>query len=140
MIGGEAEVVKRLEPMFAALAPGASKVSRTAGRAGPINTAELGYLHCGPSGRRSLCEDDSQRHRIWPHGGLRRGPRTFFTTPTSARPAARLMPRRLRCETRSTIKYDFDLAAISEVWRQGSVVASWLLDLTAAALAQNPTL
>jgi 6-phosphogluconate dehydrogenase len=139
MIGGETEVVKRLEPMFGALAPGADKIARTPGRNGPLNTAELGYLHCGPSGAGHFVK--------MIHNGIEYGLMAAYAEGLNILHHANIGKSDNVADAETTplrnpqhYQYDFDLAAISEVWRRGSVVASWLLDLTAAALAQNPTL
>jgi 6-phosphogluconate dehydrogenase len=139
MIGGEADVVKRLEPMFAALAPGDGKVARTPGRTGPVNTAEMGYVHCGPSGAGHFVK--------MIHNGIEYGLMAAYAEGLNILHHANIGKTGAAVDAETTplrnpehYQYDFDLAAISEVWRRGSVIASWLLDLTAAALVQNPTL
>jgi 6-phosphogluconate dehydrogenase len=139
MIGGEAEVVTRLEPMFAALAPGAGKVSRTPGRTGAFSQAELGYLHCGPSGAGHFVK--------MIHNGIEYGLMAAYAEGLNILHHANVGKTGGTVDAETTplrnpehYQYDFDLGAISEVWRRGSVVASWLLDLTATALARNPTL
>ena len=109
--------------------------ARTARSSG--GTAEEGYLHCGPARRRALRQDGPQRHRVRPHGGLRRGlqhPRHANVGKTEREVDAETTPLR----NPEHYQYDFDLADIAEVWRRGSVVSSWLLDLTATALLERP--
>jgi 6-phosphogluconate dehydrogenase len=140
MIGGAAEAVGRLDPIFKSLAPGASAaVERTAGRSGQPTTAELGYLHCGPSGaghfvkmvhnaiEYGLMAAYGEGLNILHHANVGQTDRAVDAETTPLRD-----PERYR--------YDFDLAQIAEVWRRGSVIASWLLDLTAAALLGDPRL
>ena len=138
MIGGDQEAVSRLDPVFATLAPGRSAAPPTPGRE-EKGTAGQGYLHCGPSGaghfvkmvhngiEYGLMAAYAEGINILRHANAGSGGQTVDaeTTPLS-RPE-------LYC-------YDFDLAAIAELWRRGSVISSWLLDLTAAALAESPTL
>jgi 6-phosphogluconate dehydrogenase len=140
MIGGSATAVERIDPIFKALAPGGSAtVERTPGRQGPATTAELGYLHCGPSGaghfvkmvhnaiEYGLMAAYSEGLNILHHANVGNGDRTVDAETTPLRD-----PDRYR--------YEFDLAQITEVWRRGSVISSWLLDLTAAALLVDPRL
>jgi 6-phosphogluconate dehydrogenase len=139
MMGGDADVVRRLDPVFATLAPGPGSLARTPGRESRGGTAERGYLHCGPSGaghfvkmvhngiEYGLMAAYSEGLNILEHAGV--GNRTTA-------PDAEVTPLR----DPAAYRYDFDLAEITEVWRRGSVIASWLLDLTAAALAADPTL
>ena len=139
MIGGEAEIVKRLDPVFRALAPPAGSVPRTPGREKAGGTAEHGYLHCGPNGaghfvkmvhngiEYGIMAAYAEGLNVLRHAGVGKlqHERDAETTPLQA-------PERYR--------YDFDLADIAEVWRRGSVISSWLLDLTAAALLDDPAL
>jgi len=139
MLGGEAEVVRRLDPIFATLAPGAGSLAKTPGRDRRGGTAEHGYLHCGPSGaghfakmvhngiEYGLMAAYAEGLNILKHAGVGHNADT---------PDAETSP--LRDPT--AYRYDFNLADITEVWRRGSVIASWLLDLTAAALAGDPAL
>jgi 6-phosphogluconate dehydrogenase len=139
MTGGEAEVMRRLDPIFATLAPGPGSLAPTPGREQRGGTAERGYLHCGPSGaghfvkmvhngiEYGLMAAYAEGLNILKHAGVGR---------TTHAPDAETTP--LRDPT--AYQYDFDLADITEVWRRGSVIASWLLDLTAAALAADPAL
>ena len=139
MLGGEAEVVRRLDPIFATLAPGVGSLARTPGRDQRGGTAEHGYLHCGPSGAGHFVK--------MVHNGIEYGLMAAYAEGlnvlkhagvghTAATPDAETSP--LRDPT--AYRYDFNLADITEVWRRGSVIASWLLDLTAAALTSDPTL
>ena len=126
MIGGDRAVAQRLDPIFATMAPGDDGVRRTPGRDGPrrprrARLCVLRAVRCRP-----LRQDDPQRHRVRHDAGLCGGPRHPAQRRQESLPAER--------------RYDFDLAEITEVWRHGSVISSWLLDLTAAALAENQTL
>jgi 6-phosphogluconate dehydrogenase len=138
MIGGEAAVVKRLDPIFASLAPGLGDIPRTPGREKIGGTAEHGYLHCGPNGAGHFVK--------MVHNGIEYGLMAAYAeglnilrhanagAPATARAAdAETTPLR----TPEHYRYDLDLRDIAEVWRRGSVVASWLLDLTASALTQS---
>jgi 6-phosphogluconate dehydrogenase len=139
MIGGEAAVVRRLEPLFATLAPGpgaAPASPRPPGRAG---TAERGYLHCGPSGAGHFVK--------MVHNGIEYGLMAAYAEGLNvlAHANAGNHPPAVDAETTplrdpAAYQYDFDLADVAEVWRHGSVISSWLLDLTAAALAADPGL
>ncbi len=140
MIGGSAAAVQRLEPIFKALAPGTlPTVERTPGRTGPVTSAELGYLHCGPSGaghfvkmvhnaiEYGLMAAFGEGMNILHHADVGTQDRAVDAETTPLRE-----PERYR--------YELNLAEISEVWRRGSVISSWLLDLTAAALLADPQL
>jgi 6-phosphogluconate dehydrogenase len=138
MIGGEPEVVRRLDPVFATLAPGAGTIPRTPGRAGK-GTAELGYLHCGPNGAGHFVK--------MVHNGIEYGLMAAYAEGLNILRHANVGKQEHAADAETTplrnpeyYQYDLDLAAITELWRRGSVVASWLLDLTAAALAADPTL
>lgn len=126
MIGGDTEIVRRLDPLFAALAPGAGDIPRTAGRAGRDPRAEQGYIHAGPSGAGHFVK---MIHNGIEYG-LMQAYAEGFDILRNADSAA-LPPEH---------RFDLDIADIAEVWRRGSVITSWLLDLTAGALAQSPTL
>src|SRR5881392_4258888 len=139
MIGGETDVVKRLDPIFKTLAPGRGNIDRTPGRDKVGGTAEEGYLHCGHSGAGHFVK--------MVHNGIEYGLMAAYAEGlnvlkhagvghTAATPDAETSP--LRDPT--AYRYDFNLADITEVWRRGSVIASWLLDLTAAALTSDPQL
>ncbi len=127
MIGGEREAVERLDPILKTLAPGRGDIAPAPGREGEAEhrRGRLPALRAG--GRRPLREDGPQRHRVRPDAGLRRRVR-------------HLPQRQSRTSLPEGQRYDLDLADIAEVWRRGSVVSSWLLDLTASALAENPDL
>ncbi|QIK37400.1 decarboxylating 6-phosphogluconate dehydrogenase [Caldichromatium japonicum] len=139
MIGGDPEVVARLDPIFAALAPGAGSIPRTAGRSGPLSTAEQGYLHCGPVGaghfvkmvhngiEYALMGAYAEGFNLLRHAGIGRAER-----PRDAETAPLAHPEHYQ--------YELPLAEIAELWRRGSVIASWLLDLTAQALYADPAL
>ena len=138
MIGGEAEVVKRLGPLFEALAPGIDAAPRTPNR-DRSGTAEYGYLHCGPTGAGHFVK--------MVHNGIEYGLMAAFAEGFNILRNANVGKRQHVVDAETTplrdpehYQYDLDVAEIAEVWRRGSVVASWLLDLTARALAENPTL
>jgi len=126
MIGGEEGIIRHLDPIFASLAPGAGDIPRTPGREKMTGTAEDGYIHCGPSGAGHFVK---MVHNGIEYGLMQAYAEGFdiFRNATSK-------------EVPEEHRYDLNLADIAEVWRRGSVVSSWLLDLTAIALAQNPTL
>jgi 6-phosphogluconate dehydrogenase len=137
MIGGEAEVVRRLEPIFRTLAPGVEAAARTPGRDGEPATAEHGYLHCGPAGAGhfvKMVHNGIEYGIMAAHAEgmniLRRANAGTRLDAASAETAPLRDPEFYR--------YDIDTAAVAEVWRRGSVVGSWLLDLTAHALLQDP--
>ncbi len=140
MIGGEADVVKHLDPIFAALAPGRGDIPRTPGREKTGGTSEQGYLHCGPSGAGHFTK--------MVHNGIEYGVMAAYAEGLAVLKAANIgkkQPGAVDAETTplrepELYQYDFDLADIAEVWRRGSVIASWLLDLSAAALIQDPAL
>lgn len=122
MIGGDATVVKSLDPIFQALCPGVDSAARTPGRAGEPTQAEYGYLHCGPVGSGHFVK--------MIHNGIEYGMMAAFAEGLAIFEAADEMAP----------AYDLDIPAITEVWRRGSVVASWLLDLTAQALVESEEL
>jgi 6-phosphogluconate dehydrogenase len=139
MIGGEPEVVRHLDPLFATLAPGAGDAPRTPGREQRRSTAEMGYLHCGPSGAGHFVK--------MVHNGIEYGLMAAYAEGLNVLRHADVGKRSGATDAETTplrdpryYQYDFDLADVAEVWRRGSVVASWLLDLTAAALASDPHL
>jgi 6-phosphogluconate dehydrogenase len=139
MIGGETEVVRRLDPIFAALAPGTGDIPRTAGREKRGGTAEQGYLHCGPHGAGHFVK--------MVHNGIEYGLMAAYAEGLNVLHHANVGKRSHDQDAETTplrnpeyYQYDFDLADVTEVWRRGSVVASWLLDLTASALAGDPGL
>jgi 6-phosphogluconate dehydrogenase len=140
MIGGEPDVVQRLDPIFATLAPGAGGVERTPGREGPQSTAEKGYLHCGPAGAGHFVK--------MVHNGIEYGLMAAYAEGLNILKSAGLGKAKADAHDAETTplrhpehyQYDIDLAGVTELWRRGSVVASWLLDLTAQALAADPGL
>ena len=139
MIGGDAEAVVRLDPIFAALAPGTGSIPRTPGREKAEGTAEKGYLHTGPSGAGHFVK--------MVHNGIEYGLMAAYAEGLNIlhRANAGKSDRTIDAETTPLrnpehYRYDFDLASITELWRRGSVIASWLLDLTATALSKSPSL
>ena len=139
MIGGEAEAVRSLDSVFASLAPGADAASFGPVRPGPGGTAERGYLHCGPSGAGHFVK--------MVHNGIEYGLMAAYAEGLNLLRHADVgrRPHEQDAETAPLREpghyaYDLDLGAIAEVWRHGSVVSSWLLDLTAAALLEDPEL
>jgi 6-phosphogluconate dehydrogenase len=126
MIGGPKEAVSRLDPIFKTLAPGRGDIPRTPGREKLGGTAEEGYIHCGPSGSGHFVK--------MVHNGIEYGMMQAYAEGFD------IFKNATSKELPEEIRYDLNLADIAEVWRRGSVVASWLLDLTAMALAENPTL
>ncbi len=139
MIGGETEVVKHLDPIFATLAPGRGDIPRTAGREKLTGTAEQGYLHCGPSGAGHFVK--------MVHNGIEYGLMAAYAEGLNILQHANIGKASQTHDAETTplrhpehYQYDFDLAAITELWRRGSVVASWLLDLTAGAFVTDPKL
>ena len=139
MIGGEPDVVKRLDPIFATLAPGIGDIARTPGREKKAGTSEQGYLHCGPNGAGHFTK--------MVHNGIEYGVMAAYAEGMAVLKAANIGKKSGKVDAETTplrdpehYQYDLDLADISEVWRRGSVIASWLLDLQASALIQDPTL
>ncbi|MGH8694346.1 MAG: phosphogluconate dehydrogenase (NAD(+)-dependent, decarboxylating) [Burkholderiales bacterium] len=126
MIGGETSVVQHLAPIFRTLAPGRGDIPRTPGREQMPGTAEEGYLHCGPSGAGHFVK--------MVHNGIEYGLMQAYAEGFD------IFRNANSKELSEGYRYDFNVADIAEVWRRGSVVGSWLLDLTAMALAENPTL
>jgi 6-phosphogluconate dehydrogenase len=139
MIGGEKDVVKHLDSIFTTLAPGPGAASRTPGRESVDGTAELGYLHCGPNGAGHFVK--------MVHNGIEYGLMAAYAEGLGILRSANVGKAGSSIDAETTplrdpehYQYDFDLRDIAEVWRRGSVIASWLLDLTAAALAKDPAL
>ena len=140
MIGGEKEIVQRLDPIFAALAPGIKEASRTPGREKTSGgTAEQGYLHCGPNGAGHFVK--------MVHNGIEYGLMAAYAEGLNILHSANVGKGQRVVDAETTplrepehYQYDFNLADVTEVWRRGSVVASWLLDLTAQALQEDPQL
>jgi 6-phosphogluconate dehydrogenase len=139
MIGGEKDIVAHLDPIFATLAPGAGNAPRTAGREKLDGTAEQGYLHCGPNGAGHFVK--------MVHNGIEYGIMAAYAEGLGILRAANVGKQQHAVDAETTplrdpehYQYDLDLRDISEVWRRGSVIASWLLDLTAASLVADPSL
>jgi 6-phosphogluconate dehydrogenase len=139
MIGGEADVVRHLDPVFATLAPGAGSIERTPGRERAGGTAEHGYLHCGPVGSGHFVK--------MVHNGIEYGIMAAYAEGLGILAAANVGKRQHAVDAETTplrdpehYQYDLNLPDIAEVWRRGSVIASWLLDLTATALLEDPVL
>jgi len=139
MIGGENEVVKHLDPIFKTLAPGRGDVPRTPGREKAVGTAEEGYLHCGPNGAGHFVK--------MVHNGIEYGLMAAYAEGFNILKHANVGKHVREMDAETTplrdpehYQYDFNLADVAEVWRRGSVVASWLLDLTAISFLEQPTL
>jgi len=139
MIGGETDVVQQLDPIFATLAPGNGNIPRTAGREQLDGTAEQGYLHCGPNGAGHFVK--------MVHNGIEYGIMAAYAEGLGVLKAANAGKRQSDTDAETTplrdpghYQYELNLTDITEVWRRGSVIASWLLDLTANALVADPEL
>ncbi len=139
MIGGEAEIVNRLDPIFARLAPGVGDVPRTPGREKIGGTAESGYLHCGPNGAGHFVK--------MVHNGIEYGLMAAYAEGLAILREANAGKKQSDVDAETTplrnpehYQYELNLRDVAEVWRRGSVVASWLLDLTASSLVDDPTL
>ncbi len=139
MIGGEDAVVARLDPIFATIAPGVDAAPRTAGAEGAPSQAEHGYLHCGPSGAGHFVK--------MVHNGIEYGLMAAYAEGMNVLRHANVGNADRAADAETTplrdpalYRYDLDLAAVAEVWRRGSVISSWLLDLTAHAFRESPTL
>jgi 6-phosphogluconate dehydrogenase len=139
MIGGEREVVQRLDPIFSTLAPGVGQIPRTPGREHLGGTAEQGYLHCGPNGAGHFVK--------MVHNGIEYGIMAAYAEGLGVLNAANVGTKQSEADAETTplrdpehYQFDLNLADISEVWRRGSVISSWLLDLTASALAADAKL
>jgi len=139
MIGGEKEVVQHLDPILSALAPGIGDISRTPGREKLDGTAEHGYLHCGPNGGGHFVK--------MVHNGIEYGIMAAYAEGLSVLRSANVGKQQHGVDAETTplrdpehYQFDFNLRDVAEVWRRGSVIASWLLDLTATALVQDPAL
>ncbi|MFO0788237.1 MAG: decarboxylating 6-phosphogluconate dehydrogenase [Pirellulales bacterium] len=139
MIGGEQQVVSHLDPIFATLAPGRGDIPRTPGRENLPGTAENGYLHCGQNGAGHFVK--------MVHNGIEYGVMAAYAEGMNVLKNANIGKREHAADAETTplrepeyYQYDLDLADIAEVWRRGSVIASWLLDLTATSLAEDPQL
>jgi 6-phosphogluconate dehydrogenase len=139
MIGGEDDIVKHLDPVFATLAPGMGDIPRTPGRNKAGGTSEQGYLHCGPNGGGHFVK--------MVHNGIEYGIMAAYAEGLSVLKAANIGKQKSEIDAETTplrdpehYQYDLNLPDITEVWRRGSVIASWLLDLTATALFEDPAL
>ena len=139
MIGGETAIVKHLDPIFAALAPGLGDIPRTPGRDKLGTTSELGYLHCGPNGAGHFVK--------MVHNGIEYGIMAAYAEGLGVLRDANIGKQQHAIDAETTplrdpeyYQYDLDLGSIAEVWRRGSVIASWLLDLTAISLVKDPAL
>jgi 6-phosphogluconate dehydrogenase len=139
MIGGEEDVVAHLDPLFATIAPGVEAAPRTPGASGEPSRSEQGYLHCGPSGAGHFVK--------MVHNGVEYGIMAAYAEGLNILRQANVGQKEHVADAETTplrdpeyYRFDIDTAAVSEVWRRGSVVASWLLDLTAAALRDSPDL
>jgi 6-phosphogluconate dehydrogenase len=139
MVGGDDEAVKRLEPVLDDLAPGVEAAERTPGRAGEPAQAEKGWLHCGPSGAGHFVK--------MVHNGIEYGLMQAYAEGLNVLKHANVGNTQQESDAETAplrdpdhYRYDLDLAAVTEVWRRGSVISSWLLDLTAAALVDSPGL
>ena len=139
MIGGESEVIRHLDPLFSTLAPGKGDIPPTPGRGKVEGTAEDGYLYCGPNGAGHFVK--------MVHNGIEYGIMAAYAEGLSVLRSANVGKRQEKIDAETTplrdpehYQYDLDLKNIAEVWRRGSVIASWLLDLTATALVQDADL
>ncbi|MBS0191825.1 MAG: decarboxylating 6-phosphogluconate dehydrogenase [Phycisphaerales bacterium] len=139
MIGGEKEVVQRLDPIFNTLAPGKGEIPETPGREGSKGTAERGYLHCGPNGAGHFVK--------MVHNGIEYGLMAAYAEGFGILKAANIGKQKHEVDAETTplrdpehYQYDINIGDVAEVWRRGSVIASWLLDLTSQALAKDPQL
>jgi 6-phosphogluconate dehydrogenase len=139
MIGGDADVIKRLDPIFAVLAPSVDAAARTPGRSGPPTTAEHGYLRCGSTGAGHFVK--------MVHNGIEYGLMAAYAEGLNILRRADVGTEKRAADAETApladpqlYQYDLDLREIAEVWRRGSVIASWLLDLTAAGFERNPDL
>jgi 6-phosphogluconate dehydrogenase len=139
MIGGPTQVVQHLDPIFSTLAPGAGNVPRTPGQEKVGGTAEQGYLHCGPAGAGHFVK--------MVHNGIEYGLMAAYSEGLGILRAANIGKKQHEIDAETTplrdpghYQYDFNLRDVAEVWRRGSVIASWLLDLTAASLVKDPDL
>jgi 6-phosphogluconate dehydrogenase len=139
MIGGETEIVARLDPIFRALAPGVASAPRTPGATGEPDQAEWGYLHCGPNGAGHFVK--------MVHNGIEYGLMAAYAEGLNVLRHANVGLTKQEVDAETTplrhpelYRFDIDLARVAEVWRRGSVVGSWLLDLTASALRGDPAL
>jgi len=139
MIGGEDDIVTHLDAVFRTIAPGLGEEDRTPGRTGDPSTSELGYLHCGPAGAGHFVK--------MVHNGIEYGLMASYAEGLNILKGANVGTQTHEVDAETTplrepkyYQFDIDTTEVAEVWRRGSVVASWLLDLTAAALVDDPQL
>jgi len=139
MIGGEQKVVEHLDPIFATLAPGIGQIPRTPGREKIVGTAEQGYLHCGPNGAGHFVK--------MVHNGIEYGIMAAYAEGLGVLKSANVGEKQHEIDAETTplrdpehYRYELNLRDVAEVWRRGSVIASWLLDLTSSALVEDPNL
>ena len=139
MIGGEKDIVEHLDPVFKTIAPGMGDIERTSGRDGDPSASELGYLHCGPNGAGHFVK--------MVHNGIEYGIMAAYAEGINILKHANVGSQQHDIDAETTplqnpedYQYDIDVAEVAEVWRRGSVVASWLLDLTAISLAEDKEL
>jgi len=139
MIGGEPDVVKRLDPIFRSLAPGVGAAPRTPGATGEPDSSEMGYLHCGPNGAGHFVK--------MVHNGIEYGLMAAYAEGMNILQHADVGLKKQETDAETTplrnpeyYKYNIEIAKVAEVWRRGSVIGSWLLDLTASALRSDPKL
>jgi 6-phosphogluconate dehydrogenase len=139
MIGGEKDIVQHLDPIFETLAPGVGAIPQTLGRENAGGTAERGYLHCGSNGAGHFVK--------MVHNGIEYGLMAAYAEGLAILKSANVGQKQSEADAETTplrspehYQYDFNLTEVAEVWRRGSVIASWLLDLTASALAADPQL
>ena len=139
MIGGELDVVKRLDPIFRSLAPGVGAAPRTPGATGEPDSSEMGYLHCGPNGAGHFVK--------MVHNGIEYGLMAAYAEGMNILQHADVGLKKQETDAETTplrnpeyYKYNIEIAKVAEVWRRGSVIGSWLLDLTASALRSDPKL
>ena len=139
MIGGDEEAVQRLDPIFKSLAPGIGDIDRTEGRSGDPSPSEMGYLHCGPNGAGHFVK--------MVHNGIEYGIMAAYGEGLNIIKHANVGSQKQEADAETTplrhpelYRYDIDTSEVAEVWRRGSVIASWLLDLTAIALKRDPEL
>lgn len=139
MIGGEKDIVEHLDPIFKSISPGPDAAARTPGKTGEPTPSEYGYLHCGPTGAGHFVK--------MVHNGIEYGLMAAYAEGLNVLHNANAGRRAMQNDAETApmrnpefYQYDFDLAEVSEVWRRGSVIASWLLDLTAAALSDDSAL
>ncbi|WP_068274575.1 phosphogluconate dehydrogenase (NAD(+)-dependent, decarboxylating) [Aldersonia kunmingensis] len=140
MVGGETEPVHHIEPLLKSIAPGVESAPRTPGREGEPSPAEQGYLHCGPAGAGHFVKMVHNGIEYGAMAALAEGLNILNQADIGARSTGEYSAEETPLEQPELYQYDIDIPEVTEVWRRGSVVASWLLDLTAASLYADPTL